>query len=307
MKIKLLVILVFVLGFVGTAYALHDESTKNRTHSTVIPFSLSMVQEFEPPLKQVKYTHPTNIACNEDLVLRFKYDLKPVCMDILTITDIEKQNPGYFSLFDMKDYQMMGGWVKKLGKYNYIAEPEAFYSFEKPRPAVGTIWWEDGKTEHEIRYLMINGSELNIIAGNNLQDPSDRHTWAINIQFKGDENTIFVLELPDDLELKYAVGMHMNQFDKQNILFPLVEPENKTKRQIIISDVSNEEGMGFVELAFLKEDNPYEITEISLPIGEKYISENSIDLSNLPKVSCEIKEGVYKNNQCFKYSNNSIS
>jgi len=298
MKIKLLVMLVFVLGFVGTAYALHDESTKNIIHPTVIPSPLSMAQEFEPPLKQVKYTYPTNIACNENLVLSFKYDLKPVCMDISTITDIQKRNPGYFSLFDMKEYQIMGAWFKKI-EPKYIEEPLAFYSFEKSRPVIGTVLWSDDKTTHEIRYLMINGADLNIMAGNNLQDPTNRHTWAIDIQFKGDENTILIMELPDELELKNGVGMHMDQFDDQNIMFPFVDSENKINRQIIISDIPNEEGMVFVELAFLRDEDSYEISKVSLPVGEKFISENSINLGNIPKISCEIKDGQYKNNLCL--------
>ena len=146
---------------------------------------------------------------------------------------------------------------------------------------------------------MINGTDLRMMAGNLLQDPSDRHTWPIDITFTGDENTILVFELPDDLELKNAVGMHMEQFNKQNILFPFMESENKIDRQIIISDIPDEEGIGFIELVFLRDNHQYEITEVLFPNGEKYLSENSVDLGNIPKVSCEINGGQYKNNQCF--------
>ena len=87
MKTRLLMIFVLVLGFVGTVDAYHDESTKDIIHPTYGLSSPSTSPKFEPPLKQVKYTHPTNIACNEDLVLRFKYDLKPVCMDVSTVEE----------------------------------------------------------------------------------------------------------------------------------------------------------------------------------------------------------------------------
>jgi len=299
MKTRLLIIFVLVLGFVGTVDAFHDEATKDIIHPTFRLPPLSTAQEFEPPLKQIKYTHPTNIVCNENLVLRFKYDLKPVCMDISTITDIQKRNPEYFSLFDMAEYQGIGGWVKKSGPYKYVEEPWAFYSWEQPRPLVGTVLWQNEKTYIPIKYLMINGSDLNMMSMGLLQDPTDRHNWPIQISYTGDENTILVFELPDDLELKNAVGMHMEQFNKQNILFPFIESENKIDRQIIISDIPDEEGLAFIELVFLRDDDQYEITEIPLPNGEKYLSENSVDLGNIPKVSCEIKGGQYKNNQCF--------
>ena len=299
MKISLLMIFVLVLGFAGTAYAYHDESTKDTIHHTHRLPSSSTSHEFEPPLKQAKYTHPTNIACNEDLVLRFKYDLKPVCMGISTIEDIQKRNPGYFSPFDMREYQIIGSWLEKTGSRKYVDDPSAFYSIDKPRPAVGTIFWEDGKTEHEIRYLVINGTDLNIMAVNNLQDPNDRHTWAMHVMFTGDESTLIIFELPDDLKLKNAVGMHMEQFERQNVMFPFVDPKNKISRQIIISDVPDEDGIVFIELAFLRDIDPYKISKVSLPTGERFMSENSVDLSNLPKISCEIKGGTYENNRCF--------
>lgn len=298
MKTRLLMIFVLVLGFVGTAYAYHDESTKDIIHPTYGLPSSSISQEFEPPLKQVKYTHPTNIACNENLVLRFKYDLKPVCMDISTIEDIQKRNPEYFSPFDMKEYQVLGSWINTMG-YRVFHEPLAFYSHEKPRPFVGTVFWQDDKTEHEIRYLMINGTDLNMMSVGLLQDPSDRHNWPIEIMFTGDENTVFIFELPDEFELKNAVGMHMEQFERENILFPFIDPENKVNRQIIISDVPDEEGVGFIELVFLRDEDPYEISKVPLTNGEKYMSKNSVDLGNIPKVSCEINGGTYENNRCF--------
>jgi len=298
MKTRLLIIFVFVLGFVGTAYAYHDEATKDIIHPTYGLSPLSTVQEFEPPLKQMKYTHPTNIVCNENLVLSFKYDLKPVCMDISTIADIQKRSPDYFSPFDITEYQALGSWIKISG-YKVFQEPSAFYHYEKPRPLVGTILWQDNETFHEIKYLMINGSPVNIMSMGLLQDPLTRHNWPINFMYTGDENTIIILELSDDIELKNAVGMHMGQFDKQNILFPFINPEDKTHRKIIISDIPDEEGTLFVELAFLRDDSVYEITKIPLPNGEKYLSENSVDLSNIPKISCEIKGGQYKNNQCL--------
>ncbi|MDH3203672.1 MAG: hypothetical protein OEL81_03205 [Nitrosopumilus sp.] len=76
---------------------------------TVLSLPLTaMSQEVEPPLKQIKNTHPTNIVCKENLVLRFKYDNKPVCMDIFTIIDIEKRNRNYFTLFNMDEFQIIG-------------------------------------------------------------------------------------------------------------------------------------------------------------------------------------------------------
>ena len=257
------------------------------------------IEKVESPLKQVKYTHPANIVCNENLVLRFKYDLKPVCMNMSTITDIQKRNPEYFSLFDMAEYQANGGWVKKLGPYKYVEEPFAFYSFEQPRPAVGTVLWQDDKTSHKIKYLMINGTGLNMMSVGLLQDPSDRHNWPIEITFTGDENTILILELPDEFDLKNAVGMHMEQFESQHISFPFAFPESKTNRQIIISDIPDEEGIVFVELAFLRDEDPYDISEVPLPNGEKYISKNSVDLGNIPKISCEINGGTYENHRCL--------
>ncbi len=290
-------IFVLVLGFVGTAHAYHDESTKDIIHPTYRLPPSSTSQEFEPPLKQVKYTHPTNIACNDNLILRFKHDLKPVCMDISTIEDIQKRNPEYFSSFDMREYQIIGSWTNTIG-HRVFSEPWAFYSHEKPRPFVGTVFWQDDQTEHEIRYLMTNGTGLNIMAMNNLQDPNDRHTWAMHVIFTGDESTLFVFELPDDLKLKNAIGMHMEQFERQNILFPFIDPENKTNRQIIISDVPDEEDVGFVELAFLRDEDPYDVSKVPLPTCERYVSENSVDLSNIPKVSCGINGGIYENNRC---------
>ena len=254
---------------------------------------------FESPLKQVKYTHPANIVCNENLVLRFKYDLKPVCMNMSSITDIQKRNPDYFSLFDMAEYQTIGGWIKKSGPYKYVEEPSAFYSYEQPRPAVGTVLWQDDKTSHKIKYLMINGTDLNMISVGLLQDPSDRHNWPIEITFTGNENTILILELPDELDLKNAVGMHMEQFEEQNILFPFVVTESTTNRQVIISDIPDEKGIVFVELAFLRDEDPYDISKVPLPTGEKYMSENSVDLGNIPEISCEINGGIYEHNRCF--------
>ncbi|QMU55220.1 MAG: hypothetical protein GKS07_10195 [Nitrosopumilus sp.] len=297
MKTELLMMFVLVLGFVGTADAYHDESTKDTIHPVPGLSSPSTSPKFEPPLKQVKYAHPTNIACNEELVLRFKYDLKPVCMNVSTVENIQKQNPEYFSPFDMREYQAGGSWTNTIG-YRVFSEPWAFYSHEKPRPVVGTVFWQDDQTEHEVRYLMVNGTDLNIMAMNNLQDPTDRHTWAMHVMFTGDESTLIVFELPDDLELENAVGMHMEQFERQNVVFPFVDPENKTNRQIIISDVPDEEGIVFIELAFLRDEDPYDVSKVSLPTGEKYMSENFVDLSNLPKISCEINGGTYENNRC---------
>ncbi|MDH3203671.1 MAG: hypothetical protein OEL81_03200 [Nitrosopumilus sp.] len=180
-----------------------------------------------------------------------------------------------------------------------IYDPSVFYSNEQPRPDVGTVLWQDEKSEYEIKYQMINGSALTMMVVNLLQDPSDRHTWPIDISYKGDENTILIFELPDELELKNAVGMHMEQFQRQNILFPFVDSD-KTSRQIIISDLNPEEnGFVYVELAFLGNNHKYDVTEIPMPVGKKYLSENSVDLDNVPKAYCEIKGGQYYDNQCL--------
>ena len=121
----------------------------------------------------------------------------------------------------MREYQIIGSWLEKTGSYKYVDDPWAFYSIDQPRPAVGTVFWEDGKTQHEIRYLMINGTGLNIMAMNNLQDSNDRHTWAIHISLTGDKDTIIIFELPDDLELKNVVGMHMNSLKDKTSCFRL--------------------------------------------------------------------------------------
>lgn len=259
----------------------------------------AIAQEVEPPLKQIKNTHPTNVVCKENLVLRFKYDNKPVCMDIFTIIDIEKRNRNYFTLFNMDKFQIIGSWNPNLEeRLNY--DPSVFYSNDQPRPVVGSILWQDETAEYEIKYQMINGSSLTIFAINLLQDQSDRHTWPLQISYIGDENTVLILELPDELDLKNAVGMHMEQFERQNILFPFVDAENKMNRQIIISDLKPEgNGFVFVELAFLGNDHKYDVAEIPLPVGKKYLSENSVDLDNIPKAYCEIKGGQYKDNQCL--------
>ena len=235
-----------------------------------------------PPLKQIKYTHPTNVFCQDNLVLRFKYDNKPVCMGIFTIIDIEKQNANYFTSFDMNGFHIIGSWNPNQ-KNIPITDPTIVVGNEQPRPEVGTVLWEDETSHYEIKYVMINGSNLIMYSINNLQDPSDRHTWPLDIMYNGDENTILILQLPDNLELKNAVGMHMEQFERQHVLFPFVDSENKKNRQIIISDVPHEENnLVFIELAFLSDDHKYEITEIPLPNGEKYLSENSLDLDNIP-------------------------
>lgn len=268
----------------------------------ILILSMSMTaisQEDEPPLKQIKYTHPTNVVCKENLVLHFKYDNKPVCMDIFTIVDIEKRNRDYFTLFNMDEFQIIGSWNPNLGE-RFIYDPSVFYSNEQPRPDVGTVLWQDEEAEYEIKYRMINGSSITMLAVNLLQDPSDRHTWPIEITYRGDENTILIFELPDDLELKNAVGMHMEQFERQNIVFPFIDPEKKTNRQIIISDLSpDENGFVYMELAFLGNDHKYEVAEIPQYIGRKFLSENPVDLNNVSKSYCEVKGGQYKNHRCL--------
>ena len=259
----------------------------------------AIAQEVEPPLKQIKNTHPTNVICKDDLVLRFKYDNKPVCMDIFTIVKIEKRNPEYFTLFNMGEFPLIGSWNPNL-ENRLTFDSDTLYSNDQPRPAVGTILWNDETAEHEIKYLMINGSDLTMYGASLLQDPSDRHNWPINVSYRGDENTILIFELPDGLELQNAVGMHMEQFERQNILFPFVESENKTNQQIIFSDLSPEEnGFVFVELVFLESNHNYDITEIPMSAAKKYLSENSVDLDNIPKVYCNMKDGQYKDNQCL--------
>ena len=259
----------------------------------------AIAQEIEPPLKQIKKIHPTNVICKDDLVLRFKNDNKPVCMDIFTIVKIEKRNAGYFTLFSMGEFPLIGSWNPNL-ENRLTFDADTFYSNDQPRPMVGSIFWSDEKAKYEIKYLMVNGSDLIMLPMNLLQDPSDRHTWPIEILYRGGKDTVLIFQIPDELELQNGVGMHMEQFERQNILFPFAEPQSKTDRQIIISDLSQEKN-GFVEieLAFLNNNHNYETTEIPMPAAKKYLLENSVDLNNIPKVYCNMNGGQYKDNQCL--------
>lgn len=261
----------------------------------------AIAQEVEPPLKQIKNTHPTNVVCKENLVLRFKYDNKPVCMDIFSIIDIEKRNRNYFTLFNMDKFQIIGSWNPNLEeRLNY--DPSVFYSNDQPRPVVGSILWQDEKSEFEIKYQVIYGNILSMMTTNILQDPSDRHTWPINITYEGDENTILIFELPDDLELENAVGMHMEQFQRQNILFPFADSDSTSQRQIFISDIPPEtDDIIFIEMAFLNHGHKYDVAEVPLPAAKKYLSENSVSLENVPKSYCESRGGTYYGNQCLFY------
>jgi hypothetical protein len=266
---------------------------------------LAVSQEVEPPLKQIKYTHPTNVICNDNLVLRFKYDNKPVCMDLFSIIALEKRNRDFFTLFNMDEFQVIGSWNPNLGKpLDY--DSSTFYTNDQPRPSVGTMFWQDEKSEFEIKYQIINGNILSMMATNILQDPSDRHTWPINIVYRGDENTILIFELPDDLELENAVGMHMEQLQRQNILFQFADSDGKSKRQIILSDIPPEkEDIIFIEMAFLNHGHKYDVIEIPMPAAKKYLSENFVSLENVPKAYCELKGGTYHNNQCLFESSSS--
>jgi len=254
-------------------------------------------EEIEPPLKQIKKTHPTNTVCKDDLTLRFKYNNKPVCMHISTIVKMETRNPEYFTLFNMGEYPLIGSWNPNL-ENRLIHDSDVSYSNEQPRPMIGSIIWNDEKTKYEIKYLMINGSDLIIYTAGLLQDPSDRHNWPIQISYRGNEDTILIFQVPDDLELENGAGMHIGQ--SAGILFPFVDPESKTNRQIIISDQSPREN-GFVDIEFVlfDKDHGYELTESSMPTAIKYLSENSVQLDNLSKIYCNMKGGQHKDSQCL--------
>lgn len=263
-------------------------------------------QEIKSPLKQIQNTHPTNVVCKEDLVLRFKYDNKPVCMDIFTIVKIKERAPEYFTVFNMGEYPLIGSWNPNL-ENSLTYDSNVPHSNDQPLPQVGSIFWYDDKTKYEIKYMMINGFDLIMYSMNLLQDVSDRHTFPIEVVYRGNEDTILIFQIPDDLQLENGVGMHMGQFDRQNILFPFVEPESKTKRQIIISGLYPEEnGLTYIEFAFLNKDSRYELTEIPMSSAKKYLSENSINLDNLPESYCNVKGGQYKDKRC-SFENTSLN